>query len=82
MEKSYDKGPVCCKGTLITTDAATVVFLKLLNDRLAGPGRFIIRELDAHNIFIHSNKVKYVQEQLADRLLDTTFDDEDLIEKP
>lgn len=65
-------------GVLVTSDAATITFLAALNDAVPPALKFIIRTLDDHNIFIAADKVKYVQGRLADRLLDTTFDDDDV----
>jgi hypothetical protein len=65
-------------GVLVTSDAATITYLKFLNSALPGFNRFIIQVLDMHNLFIQAAKVKFVQEQLADRMPDTAFDEDDL----
>ncbi len=64
-------------GTLVTTDAATIVFLEWLNDTLPVTEKFVVRKLDSHTIFITSALMDYVKKQLADRLLATTFDEEE-----
>lgn len=65
-------------GVLATSDAVTIVFLKRLNEELPANKKFIIFILDEHNLFINSDKVDFVQQQLALRLLATTFDEDDL----
>ena len=67
-------------GVLVTSDAATITFLSVLNESVRKADQFIVAALDAHNVFILALKLKFVQEKLADRLLDVTFDEDDLAE--
>ena len=66
------------EGVLVTSDATTIVYLIQLNKGLPGYNSFILLALDAHNIFIKPEKMKFVQDQLALRMLDTTYDEDDL----
>jgi hypothetical protein len=66
-------------GVLVTSDEATIVYLLFLDERLVGARKFVVRQLDARRIFIKADPaaMRFVQEKLAERLQETTFDEDD-----
>ena len=65
---------VTTAGVLITSDEATIVYIEWLNDSLVGPAKVILRKLDSRRLFVKADRVRWIQEQLAARLTDTTYD--------
>lgn len=65
------------RGVLITSDEASITFLCLLDESSVGANKFIVARLDSRNLFIKAERLHAVQERLAERLRQTTFDDED-----
>jgi hypothetical protein len=65
------------KGTLISSDEATITFLLLLDERSVGSGKFIIDKLDTRTLLVKSDKVPQIKEKLAERLASTMWDDGD-----
>ena len=65
------------KGTLLTSDEQTIVFVGVMSDQLPVAERFIIRRLDARNLLVKSEAVLRIKAALGARLAKTTFDEED-----
>lgn len=70
------------RGVLVTSDEPTVVFISVLNENVAAAERFIIRKLDSRNLLIKDTAVSYVRQQLQARLLQTTFDEDEVEDQP
>lgn len=70
------------RGVLVTSDEPTVVFISVLNENLPQADRFIIRKLDSRNLLIKDSSVGYVKQQLQARLLQTTFDEDEVEDQP
>lgn len=70
------------RGVLVTTDEPTVVFISVLNENVPAAERFIIRKLDSRNLLIKDSAVGYVKQQLQARLLQTTFDEDEVEDQP
>lgn len=71
------------EGMLIKSDEPTIVFIQHLND-LAGPRKFILAALDSRHLFIKKDPdvVKFIKSKLAERLLETTFDEDEAAGQP
>jgi len=65
------------RGILVSSDEPTIVFIKYLNETATADKKFVVRELDAQNLLVKPESVPHIREQLAARLLQTTFEEED-----
>jgi hypothetical protein len=61
------------RGTLLSSDEATVTFLLLLDERSVGGNKFIVARLDSRNLLIKSDRVPAVKEAIAGRLADVAI---------
>ncbi len=68
------------RGVLVTSDAATVVFLLHLNGRAHAP--FLIAALDDTSIMVKADSVRYIREKLQQRLMETVFDEDETADQP
>jgi hypothetical protein len=67
-------------GVLVTSDEPTIVFLTVLDKSLKK--KFITREIDACSILVSAESVPYVQRKLAERLEETTFEEDEELNQP
>lgn len=65
------------RGVLVTSDEPTIVFISLLSDNLPATQRFIVRKLDGCNLLVKRDAIPYIREQLAARLMQSTFDEDE-----
>ena len=65
-------------GILIESDEPTIVLLQHLHEK--GPTKFILRSLDTRHLFIKKDidVVRLIKRKLAERLEETTFDEDEL----
>jgi hypothetical protein len=70
------------RGTLLSSDEATVTFLLLLDERSVGGNKFIVARLDSRNLLIKSDRVPAVKEAIAGRLAETMWDEGDASGQP
>lgn len=70
-------------GMLLTTDPPTVVYLMEL-DAVAGPRKFVIKQLDESTLFVKNDPEvrKFIQLKLADRLAKTKFEEDEAADMP
>jgi ribosome-binding factor A len=61
-------------GLLVTSDSATIVFLEVLNEQ--AQKKFILKRLDANNLFIRSELSSFVNKALQSRLDATVFEED------
>jgi hypothetical protein len=65
------------RGVLVTSDEPTIVFISVLSENMPATERFILRKLDTRNLLIKREAIAYIKQQLAARLLQTTFDEDE-----
>jgi hypothetical protein len=73
---------LAASGVLVTSDEATIVFLRFLDDALGGPDKFVVRVLDGRNLLVKAEGVPYVKGKLQERLLETVFDEDEAAGQP
>jgi len=61
----------------VTSDEPTIVFISVLSENMPATERFILRKLDTRNLLIKREAISYIKQQLAARLLQTTFDEDE-----
>ena len=71
------------RGTLLTSDAPTIVYIVGLSERAAlpgGGGSFVLRKLDANRLLLRPDALPLVHAKLRERLLATTFEEDEDVE--
>jgi len=63
------------RGTLISSDEATITFLLLLDDTSTGANKFIVARLNTRNVVIKTEKVARIKEEVAARLASTMWEE-------
>jgi hypothetical protein len=74
--------PQVHRGVLITSDEASITFITWLDEQAGAHGRFVLAKLDARNVFVKEERVRWVQRMLQKRLLETTFDEDEEAGQP
>ena len=67
------------RGTLVTSDEATVTFLLLLDDTSVGAHKFILARLDTRNVLVKAERVAQIKEEVAARLASTMWEESDAL---
>jgi Transcription factor TFIIH complex subunit Tfb5 len=65
------------KGVLISSDEATIVYLTYLDEIQVGLHKFILYTINSRSILVKPDKLQFIRDKLAERLAETTFDDDD-----
>ncbi len=76
MSGMSSSSPTVVAGTLLTTDIPTKQLILFLNRE--NNNQIIIEDLDDTHVFVHSNKVEYVKECVAQLLETNIFEKRDL----
>lgn len=66
------------RGTLITCDAPVKQIISALNDQFQGPQRFVIEDLDETHVFIKSDRLTWLREELEKELEKNTWRPEEV----
>jgi len=65
------------RGTLLSSDEATVTFLLLLDERSVGANKFIVARLDSRHVLVKTDRLATVKTNIAARLASTMWDEGD-----
>ena len=65
------------RGTLLSSDEATVTFLLLLDEKSVGLNKFIMAKLDSRNLLVKTERLAAVKEKIAERLQSTMWEEDE-----
>lgn len=70
------------RGTLLSSDEATITFLILLDEKSVGLNKFIVAKLDSRNLMIKTDRLVAVKQAIAERLASTMWDEDEAAGNP